>query len=152
MSWSSEKAPAHEGWVANVLADGRIGSGTNAQGVFIQSVDGTDEQVSWDQVVAWRVMCQCGWTGPSLPAATDPEYGYRDCPDDITDTVMLPAWEHHVAPYEAIDKLSTASAELAQLTRRVAELVDLARSGGVSWSEIGRATGLTRQGAQQRWG
>jgi hypothetical protein len=55
---------------------------------------------------------------------------------------MLPAWEQHVAPYEAIDKLRTASAELTQLTRRVAELVGLARSGGVSWSEIGGSSGM----------
>jgi hypothetical protein len=52
----------------------------------------------------------------------------------------------------AIDWLRRTSIELAQLTRRIGELVDLARSGGVSWSEIGSATGLTRQGAQQLWG
>jgi hypothetical protein len=30
--------------------------------------------------------------------------------------------------------------------------VRLARSAGATWTDIGRETGLSRQGAQQRWG
>ena len=65
---------------------------------------------------------------------------------------MLPAWEEHVAPHEAIRKLESVSAEITRLTRLAEELVDVARSGQISWAEIGRATNLSKQGAQQRWG
>ena len=43
---------------------------------------------------------------------------------------------------------------LADRLRKVErELADqVARTLGASWTEIGREVGLTRQGAQQRWG
>lgn len=154
MGWQSE-VPSHEGWIANVLADGRMSSASYSGGVIIfgaLAADGREERLPWDEVVAWRVMCECGWTGPSRPAFADAESGHRDCAEDIEDTVMLPAWEEHVAPYEAIRKLESVSAEIARLTRLAEELVDVARSGKISWAEIGRVTNLSKQGAQQRWG
>lgn len=153
MGWNSE-VPGHEGWVANVLADGRTTSATDANGPIVLGTDGQREHLPWDQIVAWRVMCECGWIGPSLPATTDPDGLYadwRDCPEHIEDTVMHPPWRQHVAPHGALGQLTEVGAELAQLTKRIENLVDLARSGGISWAAIGAATGLSRQGAQQRW-
>lgn len=153
MGWQSEVAP-HDGWVANVLADGRTASTTDAHGVIIwgPTIGSGEEHVPWDQVVAWRVMCECGWTGPSVPAYTDAEYGFRSCPEEIEDGVMLTAWNEHLAPFEAVLELGTVSAELSRLTQRAEELVTVARAAGVAWSEIGAAAGVSRQGAQQRWG
>lgn len=151
MSWMSE-APPHEGWVANIVADGRVSASSNALGVFVTTAGGDEEHLPWDQVVVWRMTCECGWTGPSVPAFTDPEYGFRDCPDEIADSTMLPAWTAHVAPFEAVLELGTVCAEIDRLSRRAEDLVASARSAGVSWSQLGSAAGLTRQGAQQRWG
>lgn len=151
MGLISEGAPSHEGWVANVLADGRATSATDGHGVLILAPDGNHEHVPWDQVVAWRVMCECGWTGPSVPAFTDPEYGYRDCPDELADE-LLKSWTGHMRPSAALAELGKVCAEMSRLTARAEDLVSTARDGGVSWGQIGSVTGLSRQGAQQRWG
>ena len=39
----------------------------------------------------------------------------------------------------------------AELDAAIAEAVAGVRAGGRSWAEIGRATGTTKQAAQQRW-
>ena len=47
MSWTSE-VPSHEGWVANVLADGRTSSASYSGGVIIfgaLAADGSAEDV-----------------------------------------------------------------------------------------------------------
>jgi hypothetical protein len=142
--------PSHEGWVGNVLADGRTTSATDADGVLIVTPNGNHEHVPWDQVVAWRVMCECGWTGPSVPAFTDPECGTRDCPDELADELME-SWTRHTRPSESLAELGKVCAEMSRLTARAEELVRTARGGGISWGQIGAVAGLTRQGAAQRW-
>jgi hypothetical protein len=42
--------------------------------------------------------------------------------------------------------------QVAELEDRLGQLVDQARELGVSWSLIGSATGLTGEGARQRYG
>ncbi|MGZ4543082.1 MAG: hypothetical protein ACXVXI_08140 [Mycobacteriaceae bacterium] len=42
--------------------------------------------------------------------------------------------------------------QLRTLEQRVGEKVQLARTAGASWAQIGRQAGLSKQGAQQRWG
>ena len=83
---------------------------------------------------------------------TDSKYGYRDCPDSVQDRVFLPEWQAHVAPFEATSQLEALIEDLHGIEARIEEKVRLARSGGASWTDVGRATGLTRQGAHQRWG
>src|SRR6476659_3861947 len=151
MGWNSE-VYGHAGWVGDVVADGRVSTGSsNGLGVFVATPDGGREHLPWGQVVAWRAMCECGWTGPSVPAQNN-EYGNRACPDEIVDSLMIPAWNEHVRPFEAVLELERVCAELDRLTGAAEDLVRAARGGGVSWVQIGRAAGLTRQGAQQRWG
>lgn len=72
----------------------------------------------------------------------------------------LADWKRHD------DELFQANKQLGELTRartefdrareryeqRARELVLHARSNGASWPRIGRALGISAQGAQQRWG
>jgi hypothetical protein len=169
MGWINEGAYGHEGWVANVLADGRVASGSTGGGVVVHELtaedvaagrevrrypgsDYLDVVVPWDQVVSWRATCECGWTGPALPAVDEPDYGTRHCPEEVEEREFLPAWQAHVAPYAALSDLSELTGQLRELEQRIAEKVRLALAGDASWSEIGRAVGLSTQGAQQRWG
>jgi hypothetical protein len=168
MGWITEGAYGHEGWVADVLADGRVASGSTGGGVVLFELtaedvaagwevrrypgsDHVDVVVPWDQVVTWRATCACGWTGPSLPAVDDPD-GTRHCPDDVEEREFRPAWQAHVAPHAALAELGELAGRLREVERRIAEKVRLARAGDASWSDIGRAAGLSTQDAQRRWG
>ncbi len=169
MGWIRDGAYDHEGWVANVLADGRVASSSTGGGVIVHELTGDDVVaerevrrypnsdyidvvIPWDQVVTWRVTCQCGWTGAERPAVTDAKYNSRDCPEEIEDRFFAPAWDAHVAPYVALYDLDELTDQLRDLEERIVDKVQLARAGGASWAEVGRAAGLSRQGAQQRWG
>ena len=49
-------------------------------------------------------------------------------------------------------ELSVAAAAFEAARRSLADEVERARHAGASWSEIGQALGMTRQGAFQRFG
>jgi hypothetical protein len=168
MGWIRDGAYDHEGWVANVLADGRVTSSSTGGGVIVHDLtpddivaerqirryDGSDHLdiiIPWEEVVTWQLTCQCGWTGDQLPAYTNPKYGTRDCPEDVEDRVFAPAWDAHVAPFAALTDLGDMTDQLRDLEQRITDKVHLARTSGASWAQIGRATHLTKQGAQQRW-
>lgn len=169
MGWIRGSAHEHEGWVANVLADGRVSAGTTAGGVIVREETAEDVAaerevrrfpgstdvevvVPWDQVATWRGACVCGWTGPEMPAHDTPRWGTRDCPEDIEERDFFPAWDAHVAPFTALADLEQLVDDLHAVENRIAATVRLARTGGASWTQIGRMTGLSKQGAHQRWG
>lgn len=174
MGWIRDGAHDHEGWVANVLADGRVSGSSSGGGVIVHELLADDLAaerevrrypnpdhpgsthvevvVPWDQVATWRLSCQCGWTGLEQPAATETQYGTRDCPEEIADRVFAPAWDAHVAPFVALADLEQILDQARDLEQRAGEKVELARAGGASWAQVGRAAGLSKQGAQQRWG
>lgn len=60
-------------------------------------------------------------------------------------------WDAHRAPADALHALEDAWAD----ARRAADAVDRAvaagRVAGLSWADVGRATGMTRQSARERW-
>lgn len=160
---------AHEGFVADVLVDGRVAGGTTGGGVIVHELtdadiaakrevrryDGSDYidvVVPWDQVKTWRVTCTCGWTGTELPATTNTKYGWRDCPEEIEDRVFLPSWQAHMDPLIALGQLGGLAQRVHALERELGEKVLQARAAGASWSDVGRKVGLSKQGAQQRWG
>lgn len=168
MGWIRDGAYDHEGWVANVLADGRVSASQTAGGVIVHELlaedvvaerevrrypntDHVDVVVPWDQVASWRVTCQCGWTGSEQPAVTDTKYGTRDCPEALEDSWAAPEWDTHVAPFAALTELEQLIDQQRDLEVRIIDTVRLARGGGASWTQVGRAAGLSKQGAQQRW-
>ncbi len=173
MGWIRDGAYAHEGWVANVLADGRVASGSTAGGVIVHELTGDDVAaerevrrypgsdyldvvIPWDQVLTWRLTCECGWTGrerPAQVASDSPIDGYRDYdafPE--IEEAFAREWSAHVEPFAALADLNQLVDELRTGEARIDDKVRFARSSGASWSQIGRAAGLSKQGAQQRWG
>ena len=48
--------------------------------------------------------------------------------------------------------LEREAVALSEATSRIHELAVAARVAGASWSEIGQRVGISRQGAQQRFG
>jgi len=155
--------------VANVLDDGRATGTTTSGGVIPREVLAADREagyeirrfdvtgheevvVPWDRVTTWQIHCECGWTGPTKPAYATDANGWRDCPEALEEEFFLPPWREHVAPFTALGDLEQLVDELRSIEDRAAAAVSAARRHGASWSQIGRAAGLTRQGAQQRWG
>jgi hypothetical protein len=170
--WIRDGAYDHEGWVANVLADGRVAAATTGGGVIVHELTGDDIVagrevrryegsdyldviVPWDQVVTWRLTCQCGWAGSERPAQVAPVLPDRRLRDydafpEIEDAFAA-EWSAHIEPFAALHDLEQLLDELRDLETRIEDKVQLARRSGASWSEVGRAAGLSRQGAQQRW-
>lgn len=65
---------------------------------------------------------------------------------------MRPAWEQHVAPFNAVAELADISAQIHDSAARAEGLVKIARGGSLTWEQIGAAVPLMRRGAQRRWG
>lgn len=168
MGWIRDGAYDHEGWVANVLADGRVTSSGTGGGVIVHELTAdditaerevrrypntshVDVVVPWDQVATWRVTCECGWTGEQLPAYDAPTYRTRDCPENVADRVFAPAWAAHVEPFVALFDLEQLVDQLRAIETSIDDKVRVARTGGASWAQVGRASGRSKQGAQQRW-
>ena len=53
---------------------------------------------------------------------------------------------------EALADLQNHVESMRQMQLHLDDLVEELREGGVSWSLIGFSTGLTSEGARQRWG
>lgn len=168
----------HEGHAAFVVADGRTTGSSTGNGVLIRRPDSDGraaaahaagripdndelyELVPWGDVVGWQTKCECGWTGKrwersmTLPG----KYGGND-PDDAVlpdgETVEARAmqdWDSHIGPLDQLGAVSDAAAEMENARRRLDQAVREARVGGASWADIGRAAGMTRQSAHERWG
>ena len=169
MGWSAEGAYDHEGWVANVLADGRVASSTTSGGVIVGELrpgdvaagrevrryagsDAVEVVVPWSEVASWQLRCGCGWTGTSMPAYDTDARGWRDCPEELEDKLFHPRWIEHVAPHRALTTLQELAERAREIEEQITTQIGHARAGGASWAQIGAATGRTRQAAQQRWG
>jgi len=126
------------------------------------------------QVVGWRVACSCDpfrehvildplWTRVWDPDDEDVSAGliYAGPPAsadaaDISDRedlepVFLDVWHRHVAPDLSLHTIGALSRSLKELEAQLDDAVTAARLAGVSWDKIGRAFGISRQGAQKRW-
>lgn len=126
------------------------------------------------QVVGWRIACSCVpsrehvildpfWTRVWDPADDDPAAGriYAGDPSsadaaDISDRedlepLFLNVWRRHIAPDLSLHTIRTLGQSLKDLEAQLDDAVATARVAGVSWEKIGRAFGISRQGAQKRW-
>lgn len=166
MGWIREHAGLggeHEGWAGYVVADGRRASSYHGGCVYPTSADGSfDELVPWPEVVAWQTTCARGWIGRRWERATTTpgQHGGR-YPDDAVlpdgttvEDASLADWKAHVEPLGGLGAVRVATAAAAAARRRLDDAVSAARSGPTpaSWTEIGRAAGMSRQSAHERWG
>lgn len=183
MGWISNDS-LHEGYLEVVLVGGAATSTSNGRGPVVMMYDelgnysGNDIQRSDDEIVGWRLRCDCSsdttfrpvahWEGPQFErvataALEDLENGRifvrsGECATDVAERedveeVVRVRWLfQHVSPLEALNTISTSRAEIVAATQRLDQAVTYARAAGQTWDKIGQAAGMTRQSAQERWG
>ncbi|MGP0225136.1 hypothetical protein [Paenarthrobacter sp. NCHU4564] len=139
--------------------------------------DDDPNAVAWrppSQVVGWKVACSCEpftkhvildplWTRVWDPAEEDFAGGRiyagdpsSDDPEYVSDRedlepLFIERWRQHLAPELYLHTISTLGGELKKIEAQLDQAVAAARAEGISWDRIGRAYGVTRQGARKRW-
>jgi len=139
--------------------------------------DTDPDSVAWrppSQVVGWKVACSCAphrkhvimdqlWTRVWDPTEEDLArrriYAGDPASDDATyvsdredlEPLFLEQWHCHIAPDRHAHTISTLGEQLKKIETQLDEAVAAARADGLSWDKIGRAYGITRQGARKRW-
>lgn len=125
------------------------------------------------EVVGWVVCCDCSaaratttWTGPTftrVPSpslesirerrifATDDEVPYVSERPEVEDAARELWSLEHVFGADAVGEVEAAAAGAVQADLRLETAVALARHSGASWETIGRAAGMSRQSAHERW-
>jgi hypothetical protein len=171
----------HEGYVLPLFADGQEGSGVSSgRGYHVGEYDGTDDG-DWrsaEQVTGWHAACECGWRGvdwtrvyspaaAGAPAWSGPEDGcvadranrliymghtapWADLDDDAENAV-IDELRAHIRPWKALEEVGDLAEQHARIGREIDAAVASARSGGATWADVGRAVGITRQSARERW-
>jgi len=147
-------------------------------GVEVQDEDGA---WTWPtrpagEVTGWVVCCDCysntslgppsTWVGPvftRVPStrlehltarrifAPDDEIVYVSEREDVHDAAVELWRSEHAFGVDALTEVQAAAGAAAQAKLRLDAAVALARHSGASWADIGRAAGMTRQSAQERW-
>lgn len=67
------------------------------------------------------------------------------------DQLVIEEWRRHIAPWRSLEELEEATARHAAAVRALDDAARAARDTGALWADIGRATGMTRQSANERW-
>lgn len=171
MGWVSNDNE-HEGWAAPVAPDGRLSASSTAKGMLVKGVTGRYapdvtmpdyELIPDKEIIGWRGACVCGWQGEmwervTTPAAADlsrrrdyvaPDE-FANASSEVEDAIQ-DEWNAHIAPSEAILGVEAAAREYSQAGHRLDKTVAAAKAAGASWADIGRAVGISRQSAHERW-
>lgn len=158
----------HEGWVVPVFADGVEGAGSSsARGVLVDF--DRDEWRPDEGVTAWRAGCECGWRGPLWTrvkaadgASPDPWvsrpkrliHNPGEWPADLhsdAENAVIDEWRQHIAPWRSVELVEEAAQRASAASRALDDAVRTAHASGASWADIGRAVGISRQSAHERW-
>jgi hypothetical protein len=141
--------------------DGIVHAHTTGQ-VRWEVVEETEEWRPDAAVVGWVAGCTCGWRGIPWARVTawelgDPAARRLTVPGPWADLEaadenrVMQEWRRHVAPWHALEDVEQAATRQAAAARALDEAVYAARAVGTSWTDIGRATGLTGRSATDRW-
>ncbi|TWE07395.1 hypothetical protein [Rudaeicoccus suwonensis] len=197
MSWTDDTG-RHEGYVAKVFADGKLGGGTySTAGLSVDDdpegravLDENGDRIQWRPaaaVVAWRVCCDHvpahvrdedlrdywqtpeTWMSPTvwrrvysaaeedlaqgrIYASLDDEGSvFIDDRDDLFELIRT-EWRQHIEPEDHERSIRAALDGVTKAKQLLDLEVAAARASGLSWAEIGRVAGITRQAARDRWG
>lgn len=171
MGWISSDNE-HEGWAAPEAPDGRHSGSSSSAGMHVKGITGRwprDPQLDGYEIVpdkdiiGWRGVCECGWRGElweraqSLAAADLHRRRDYVAPEDFADAspqvedAIHEEWKAHIAPSEAVLGVEAAARDHKQAGARLDKTVAAARAAGASWADIGRAAGISRQSAHERW-
>jgi hypothetical protein len=176
MGWVDENND-HEMYVAPMFPDGASGSTHGRQGVNVGGV--TPEDEDWRDpadIAGWEVRCTCyqgrsarshtrtvlaRWTRVSSPEDQDRAAGRFYAEDDVAEflgdredveKLALALWDAHRKPGEALRMIEAAAEAHARTRRELDAAVAAGRTTGASWADVGRAVGISRQSARERWG
>jgi hypothetical protein len=171
MGWVSTDNE-HEGWAACVAPDGRLSGSSSGEGMLFRGISGRykrdkmmpDYDVVPDaEIVGWRGQCTCGWQGQMwerVISPADADFQHRRdyvSPEDSAhaslrvEDAIHDEWKAHIGPSEALLGVEAAAREYNQAGHRLDKTVAAAKAAGASWADIGRAVGISRQSAHERW-
>ncbi|MFS3130645.1 hypothetical protein ACLM5J_19745 [Nocardioides sp. Bht2] len=128
--------------------------------------------------VGWRIICDCTeggdstrrtkWISELLPRVPSQEledlssgrFHVADAADvdDLDeikpyDQAVRAIWERdHLHGITALEQITAVRRGIVDAEQALSLAVARARSAGSTWEAIGRAAGMTRQSAQERWG
>lgn len=166
----------HEGWAARVAAHDKVPSAADGGGAIIGLRDdfrkesySADRKTPDSEVIGWRGTCSCGWRGnlwerkAAMPADDDSHGQDKITLDGVIgpyrkiEEAICDEWRAHLsspdpaAAAAAIAAAQRAANEYESARQQFEASAAAARAAGASWAKIGRAAGLTRQGAFKRW-
>lgn len=114
------------------------------------------------EIFGWRGACTCGWRGElweRVSSPTEADFSRRRdylSPDDFAhasnevEDAIDDEWKTHLAPLEEVAGVKAAARD-NQAGHRLDKTVAAAKAAGASWTDIGRAVGISRQSAHERW-
>ncbi len=167
-----------DGQRGHAVTGGSIPHGEIAVGAERQDRDGSWAYPTRPagEVTGWVLCCNCSsqtsfgpvrtWVGPVFtrvpskalehPAALrifapDEEVAHVTDREDIEDAARDLWRSEHAFSVDALAEVSAAAEAAAAARARLDAAGALARHGGASWADIGRAAGMARQSAQERW-
>lgn len=176
MGWIDEHNE-HELYVTPVFRDGASGTTFGRDGVNVGGP--TPETEDWRQpadIVGWEVRCNhyedeaarthattvlARWTRVSAPEDQDRAAGRFYAEDDEAEflgdredveRLALSLWDVHRKPLDALRLIESAAEAAAAARAQLDAAVTAGRAAGLSWADVGRAVGITRQSARERWG
>ncbi len=171
MGWELNDG-SHEGWTACVAPDGRLSGASSVEGLRVPGVTGTyprdpvvpdHEVVPHAEIIGWRGACSCGWTGElweRVTASAMEDFSKRRAfvslggfanPSQRIEDAVRDEWRTHTAPAVATAGVEAAARDYVQAGIRLDKTVAAAKAAGATWADIGRAVGITRQAAHERW-
>jgi len=131
---SGEGLYDHEGYVAHILDDGASAGDTWTAEIGRRTV-------------GWRCECSCGWAGPVYDSK-----GPHPPSDEQSDTMMTRDWDGgHARPLLALADLPTLARRADEAAAEFRAGVRRARAKGLSWEQIAKSLGVTRQAAWERF-
>lgn len=71
--------------------------------------------------------------------------------DDQLEELLVAEWRQHLAPDDHARSIRTALDGVTAAKQLLDMEVAAAHAGGMSWADIGRVAGITRQAARERW-
>lgn len=158
----------HVGKLGVVLPDRRVGSRVEPGRIRVEGVTGQYlrdpqrrgfELVPDHLAVGWQAHCECGWSGnpwnrvgsnhqiPGTGRSAKALIGSPAIPPLHLEETAMEEWRRHVLSWGVV----MAAQSLRRASERLDHTVAAARTAGLTWEEIGRDAGITRQAAHQRW-
>ena len=140
--------------------DGIVHAHTSGQ-VGLEVIEQAEEWRPDAAVVSWVAGCTCGWRGTSWtrvpPELADPaarrlaSAGLWADLEAADENRVRQEWHRHIAGWQALEDVEAAAARQAAAARALDDAVRAALAAGASWSDIGRAAGMTGRSATARW-